>query len=1276
MKWNKFYKKYLYFYFSRLKILFLLFPLLFQLPQFIFSITESNISSDYSIPQAISEKSNIIPEGWIPYVPTDTQTEIEIWLSEGTVYAEVTFTFEDSGYQVSDWGTITKSENELSVNTQVLKWTEISLPVVTIKSNTYPLGELAPGIYTFIIKSWDTAVESKQFNTQPVYVPDDFPTIQAAIDGVLEGGEIIVKEGTYVENINFKGKNINLHSTDPTNQNVVENTIIYGDGISYVVRFSGTQNENCILSGFTITNGVTGILGISPYATTENSTSKATIQYNIIKNNTSYGYGAGVCFCDGKIQYNTITENYAPSGGGGLYQCNGTIQYNTITNNYRGGLSSCNGNIQVNIIANNNGYGLGGCDGLIQYNTIVKNSGTGLGSCNGTIQFNNIWYNIVTDGNGGGLSYCNGTIYNNHIWKNSAKQYGGGLYNCDGVIVYNDIWDNSASSGGGLSHCDLYIVNNIIWLNKAKGFAARGGGIYYCTNLIQNNMIFSNSSDQYGGAISDSNLIQNNTIWGNIAKNNGGGLNNCSGTIRNCVIWNNSAPNNPQLNNSSQPTYSCVQNLTGGGVGNISNDPLLYDTEMGDFHLTSDSLCIDAGMLIDYMTNDFEGDTRPFDGSPISRGDDSDYDIGADEYDASPPIVRPDKPTNISPIDGATNVPLPITLTSSPFPSVIPEDFHLATHWQIDTNENFNSTELKDFFETVNRTSITIPKYYFISSSNQFFWRVRYLRGDYIWGKWSEPTSFTTIPVGNIIKVPDDVPTIQDAINAAIDGIEIIVSEATYYENLYINGKNIILRSTDPTNDEVVKNTIINGNLSGSVISFSGTETENCKISGFTITNGGPSNNGGGVNGNSTKATISYNKIVGNEGGGLYDCDGLIEHSIISYNMGLYGNFSCGLYGCDGIIRNNTISENFGLGLDSCQGTIQNNLIMKNNGCGVYNCDGIIDGNEIRDNIDYHYTLSGGGLSGCNGVIQNNTITENVTSQGAGLLSCAGGLIQNNIISDNIAYSNKGGGLLYCNNIKNNIISNNWGSTGGGLSNCQNIENNIITNNWAYGLGGSGGYYGGGGLERCSGIRRNIICGNSASNGGGGLDNCTEIDNNLIYNNQADYGGGILSYMTNFIMRNNTIYNNYAYYNGGGILIKGTYSVEMQNCIFWQNSSPNNAQIALDDSYYPQLLPEYCCIQEWTGAGTGNITDDPQLVDPDGSDNDLTTWEDNNFHLLYKSPCIDAGMFIEDLTQDFEGNPRPYNACPEPRGDGSDFDIGAYEFIGSTTNAENWMLWL
>ena len=52
------------------------------------------------------------------------------------------------------------------------------------------------------------------------------------------------------------------------------------------------------------------------------------------------------------------------------------------------------------------------------------------------------------------------------------------------------------------------------------------------------------------------------------------------------------------------------------------------------------------------------------------------------------------------------------------------------------------------------------------------------------------------------IYVPADYPTIQSAINASTDGDEIVVSPGTYVENIHFDGKNIILRSTDPTSPQ------------------------------------------------------------------------------------------------------------------------------------------------------------------------------------------------------------------------------------------------------------------------------------------------------------------------------------------------------------------------------------------------------------------------------------------------------------------------------------------
>ncbi len=56
-----------------------------------------------------------------------------------------------------------------------------------------------------------------------------------------------------------------------------------------------------------------------------------------------------------------------------------------------------------------------------------------------------------------------------------------------------------------------------------------------------------------------------------------------------------------------------------------------------------------------------------------------------------------------------------------------------------------------------------------------------------------------------------DFASIQEAIDASVDGDEIIVHPGTYYENVRFNGKNITLRSEDPTDWGAVEKTIIDG---------------------------------------------------------------------------------------------------------------------------------------------------------------------------------------------------------------------------------------------------------------------------------------------------------------------------------------------------------------------------------------------------------------------------------------------------------------------------------
>jgi len=77
--------------------------------------------------------------------------------------------------------------------------------------------------------------------------------------------------------------------------------------------------------------------------------------------------------------------------------------------------------------------------------------------------------------------------------------------------------------------------------------------------------------------------------------------------------------------------------------------------------------------------------------------------------------------------------------------------------------------------------------------------------------------------------------------------------------------------------------------------------------------------------------------------------------------------------------------------------------------------------------------------------------------------------------------------------------------------------------------------------------------------------------------------------------------------------------------------------------------------------------ENPQLIDPAGGD----------FHIRSTSPCVDAGRVwaagwlggslpveVPAEPEDIDGDARPFDGTSEPLGDGSDFDIGADEWVG------------
>jgi hypothetical protein len=370
--------------------------------------------------------------------------------------------------------------------------------------------------------------------------------------------------------------NSTTHSGNPYNEGggafggSLTNCTLIGNSANDGGAAAGGAGAPIVLNNCLISSNVATYEGGGAYAQpSSNAYTNCILNNCALDSNSAAHYGGGAFLAE--LNNCTVSNNSAvyPGGGGGGGGVEGGLLNNCVLN--------------ANIA--NNG---GGADGSTSVGFPILSNCVLLG-------------NVATNGTGGGANFCilnNCTLSGNKSWS-VLGPFGG---------------------GGGAYHSTLN--NSLIFSNSSPGSYptfSNGGGGGTCMCILTNCILAYNTAGTNGGGDYQSKLV-NCTVVGNSTMVGGGGFNS---TAENCILYYNFGGDYYSLSTAFSMNYCCTTSPTNGSE-NITNAPLFVNLAGGDFHLLSNSPCINSG------NNAYVTGATDLDGNPRVVGGTAD--IGAYEY--------------------------------------------------------------------------------------------------------------------------------------------------------------------------------------------------------------------------------------------------------------------------------------------------------------------------------------------------------------------------------------------------------------------------------------------------------------------------------------------------------------------------------------------------------------------------------------------------------------------------------------------------------------------